>query len=125
MKRIMIVLSITGILFSCNPSNTTEKQNVDTTASKTAEKDTNSTAKEENENFKEINSDEALIATALMAAPKESRAKCKVIGYNMEGKFVALKEGDNEFICLSDDPKQEGFNAACYHKNLLWQGEGN
>jgi hypothetical protein len=32
-----------------------------------------------------------------MAAPKESRSKCKVIGY-ITGEFVTLKEGDNEFI---------------------------
>lgn len=65
-----------------------------------------------------IDSDEALIATALMAAPEESRGGCKVIGYNMAGEFVTLKEGTNEFICLADDPKKDGFNAACYHKSL-------
>jgi hypothetical protein len=32
--------------------------------------------------LKNIDTDEALIATALMAAPKK-RSKCKVIGYNM------------------------------------------
>jgi len=65
-----------------------------------------------------INSDEALIATALMAAPAESREGSTVIGYNMAGEFVTLKEGTNEFICLADDPNKKGFNAACYHKNL-------
>lgn len=68
--------------------------------------------------LQEIASDEALIATALMAAPEASRAACKVIGYNMAGDFVTLKEGTNEFICLADDPKKEGFNAACYHQSL-------
>ena len=53
-----------------------------------------------------------------MAAPKESRSGCKVIGYNMAGEFVTLKEGDNEFICLADNPNQDGFSAACYHKDL-------
>jgi hypothetical protein len=63
-------------------------------------------------------SDEVLIATALMAAPAESRSACKVIGYNMTGEFVTLKEGDNEFIILADNPNQDGFSAACYHKDL-------
>jgi hypothetical protein len=53
-----------------------------------------------------------------MAAPEESRAACKVIGYNMAGEFVTLKEGDNQFIVLADNPKQAGFSAACYHKDL-------
>jgi len=53
-----------------------------------------------------------------MAAPKESRSGCKVIGYNMAGEFVTFKEGDNEFIVLVDNSKQDGFNAACYHKDL-------
>ena len=53
-----------------------------------------------------------------MAAPKESRAGCKVIGYNMAGEFVTLREGDNEFIVLADNPNSDGFNAACYHKDL-------
>lgn len=69
-------------------------------------------------NFVKIDSDEALVATALMAAPEASRAGCKVIGYNMKGEFVTFREGTNEFICLADNPNENGFNAACYHRNL-------
>ena len=69
-----------------------------------------------NKQLKAIDTDEALIATALMAAPEESRSRCKVIGYNMAGEFVTMRDGDNEFIVLADNPKQDGFNAACYHK---------
>lgn len=65
-----------------------------------------------------IDSDEALLATALMAAPEASRADCKVIGFNMAGEFVTFREGTNEFICLANDPKKEGFSAACYHTSL-------
>jgi hypothetical protein len=53
-----------------------------------------------------------------MAVPKKSRSRCKVIGYNLAGEFVTLREGDNEFIVLADNPKQDGFSAACYHKDL-------
>ncbi|HSM64226.1 MAG TPA: hypothetical protein VK833_09845, partial [Gillisia sp.] len=34
------------------------------------------------------------------------------------GEFVTLREGDNQFIVLADNPKQDEFNAACYHKDL-------
>ncbi|PPK88500.1 hypothetical protein CLV84_1468 [Neolewinella xylanilytica] len=68
--------------------------------------------------YRQIDTDEALIETALLAAPEASRAGAKVIGYNTAGEFVTLREGSNEFICLADDPKKEGFNAACYHQDL-------
>jgi len=115
MKRIIIAIVFAGILSSCNTSdktkNTTEEASVKETV-------TNSTLKGVEKQLIAIDTDEALIATALMAAPKASRAGCKVIGYNMAGEFVTLREGDNEFIVLADNPKKPGFNAACYHKDL-------
>lgn len=68
--------------------------------------------------YQKINTDAALIATALMAAPENSRDNAKVIGFNMAGDFVTLREGDNEFVCLADNPNKEGFSVACYHKSL-------
>ena len=68
--------------------------------------------------IKPIDSDEALIATALMAAPEAGREGARVIGYNMAGEFTTFREGKNEFIVLVDDPRKDGFNAACYHKDL-------
>ncbi len=58
------------------------------------------------------------IASASLAAPKESRADVTVLGYNDKMELVTLKKGSNELICLADDPKKEGFNVACYHKDL-------
>ncbi|MEQ8908707.1 MAG: hypothetical protein RIC95_05915 [Vicingaceae bacterium] len=69
-------------------------------------------------NWAAIDTDEALVATALMAAPKESRDSCQVIGYNMAGEFVTFREGTNEFVVLTDNPQKKGFNAACYHQSL-------
>lgn len=77
-----------------------------------------STVTEKQVMYKAIDSDEALVATALMAAPAESREGCKVIGYNMAGEFVTFREGSNEFIVITDDPSKPGFNAACYHQDL-------
>lgn len=107
MQKNIVLLLIIGLLLGCTPSTETENE---TNAEVEAPKDEGS--------FVAIDSDEALVATALMAAPAESRAACTVIGYNMAGEFVTLKEGSNEFICLADNPNQEGFNAACYHKDL-------
>lgn len=114
MKRIIASIVFTGILISCNSSNKNNGQE-DTVITKTV---IDSTSTKQKVQLKAIDTDEALIATALLAAPEESRSRCKVIGYNMRGEFVTLKEGDNEFIVLADNPNQDGFNAACYHKDL-------
>ena len=111
MKRIITTLVFTGILMSCNSSDKTKNATQESPATETVT-ETSSTQ------LKAIDTDEALVATALMAAPEESRAGCKVIGYNMAGEFVTFKEGDNEFIVLVDNYDQVGFNAACYHKDL-------
>lgn len=116
MKRIITAFVLTGILVSCNSTDKTNNTNLESSESETEFIDILS--KEVKERFKIIDSDEALIATALMAAPKKSRMGCKVIGYNMAGEFVTLKEGNNEFICLADNPNLDGFSAACYHKDL-------
>lgn len=114
MKRIIIAFVFTGILISCNSSEKTNKQDQEITTEE-AVSDSTSIVKKK---LIAINTDEALIATALMAAPEESRSNCKVIGYNMAGEFVTLKEGDNNFIVLADNPNKDGFSAACYHKDL-------
>jgi hypothetical protein len=116
MKNIITAFVFTAILVSCNSGDKTKNTKLKSTESETELID--SIPKETKERFKVIDSDEALIATALMAAPKESRIGCKVIGYNMAGEFVTLKEGDNEFICLADNPNQDGFSSASYHKDL-------
>lgn len=120
MKKIMIALVISGMVFSCSPSDTTDTEitNSETTENEPETESVETETEETNTDFSAIDSDEALIATALMAAPKASREGCKVIGYNMAGEFVTLQEGNNEFICLADNPKKEGFSAACYHKDL-------
>lgn len=105
-----------ALLFACNDANKGEDQNPESTDE--SKKSNQTEAADSYEDYVAINSDEALIATALMAAPAASREDCTVIGYNMAGEFVTLREGSNEFICLADDPNRDGFNAACYHKEL-------
>jgi hypothetical protein len=107
MRVFIIAFLLSGLFVSCDSTEKTDPTAVDDVEDVL-----------ENTNLKDIDSDEALVATAIMAAPEASRANCTVIGYNMAGEFVTLKEGNNEFICLADDPKKEGFSAACYHKDL-------
>ncbi len=115
MKRIITAIVFTGILISCNSSDKTKNAIQESSATETV---TDSTSNDVKKQLNAIDTDKALIATALMAAPKESRSGCKVIGYNMAGEFVTLREGDNEFIVLVDNPNRDGFIAACYHKDL-------
>ncbi len=115
MKHIITAFVFTGILISCNSSDKTKDTIQESSATENV---IDSTSNDIKKQLNAIDTDEALIATALMAAPKESRSGCKVIGYNMAGEFVTLREGDNEFIVLADNPNKDGFNAACYHKDL-------
>jgi hypothetical protein len=65
-----------------------------------------------------IPSKEIQIASALSAAPEEDRLNATVKGYDQSGILITLQQGSNKLICLTDNPKQEGFNAACYHEGL-------
>jgi hypothetical protein len=58
------------------------------------------------------------IAAAVLAAPEDQRAGATVLGYDRNGKLVTLRPGSNNLICTADDPKQQGFGCACYHKDL-------
>ncbi len=58
------------------------------------------------------------IASAVLAAPKESRNDATVLGYNAKGEVVTLRKGSNDFVCLADDPSDKTFSVACYHKDL-------
>ncbi len=60
----------------------------------------------------------AQIAGAVQAAPEDRRAGAKVLGWDAAGKIVTLREGTNDQVCVADHPKVEGFNVACYHKEL-------
>jgi hypothetical protein len=61
---------------------------------------------------------EVQIKTALLAAPEESKDKAMVYGYSPKGDFIVLRKGENELVCLADDPNQPGLNVSCYHKSL-------
>ena len=58
------------------------------------------------------------IAAAVLAAPADRRGGAGVLGYDASGALVTLRETANDQICLADNPKESGFNVACYHKDL-------
>jgi len=58
------------------------------------------------------------IAVAVQAAPEDRREGAAVLGYDESGTLGTLRAGTNDLVCLGDDPKAEGVNVACYHKDL-------
>lgn len=58
------------------------------------------------------------IKGALLAAPADQRDGALVYGFDASGNLTTLRTGTNDLVCLADDPKQSGFNASCYHKDL-------
>ncbi len=66
----------------------------------------------------EIPSAEWQIKTAVLAAPKAQQDAATVLGHDSSGALTTLRPGTNNLICLADDPKQNGFNVSCYHKDL-------
>eukprot|EP01093_Parvamoeba_rugata_P005428 TRINITY_DN18096_c0_g1_i2.p2 TRINITY_DN18096_c0_g1~~TRINITY_DN18096_c0_g1_i2.p2 ORF type:complete len:114 (-),score=26.91 TRINITY_DN18096_c0_g1_i2:316-657(-) len=102
MKKLLSALIFGGLLISCNTSDKSKSASTENVEIE----DTKEVVSKIDKQLKPIETDEDLIATALMAAPAESRATSKIIGYNMAGEFVTLKEGDSEYIVLADDPKK-------------------
>ena len=58
------------------------------------------------------------IASAVLAAPEDRRARAGVQGYNAQGERVTLREGDNDLICRADNPKRERFSVRCRHRDV-------
>lgn len=58
------------------------------------------------------------LKTAVLAAPEGQREGAKVYGYDSNGNMVVLREGTNQYVCLADNPENEGFQTAAYHKDL-------
>ena len=67
---------------------------------------------------KNVPSADIQIKTAVLAAPQEKRDSCTIYGYSQDKKFILLRQGTNELICLADDPDKPGFSVACYVKDL-------
>lgn len=58
------------------------------------------------------------ISAAVSAAPENMQAGAMVLGYNADTTLATLREGTNNLICITDDPRDSEFHVACYHKDL-------
>lgn len=63
-------------------------------------------------------SNDEQIASAVAAAPEERRAEAAVLGWKADGSVVELRAGSNDLVCLADDPRDDRFSVACYHRDL-------
>ncbi len=66
----------------------------------------------------ETPSKEWQIKTALMAVPTDYKDGAKVYGYDSNGNFITLREGTNDYIAIADNPSDNRFSTAAYHKEL-------
>ncbi len=63
-------------------------------------------------------SDEDLIAATVAPLPPEYRGEAEVRSWSDNGELTVVREGSNAMICLSDQPGDDRFHVACYHKSL-------
>lgn len=62
-------------------------------------------------------SDDWLVASAVLALPEGLRAGAEVRAWQGDGSLREVRAGSNGMICLADRPG-DGFSAACYHDSL-------
>jgi hypothetical protein len=58
------------------------------------------------------------ISGAVSPLPESLRDGATVLGYTNYHHLVTLRQGNNEMICLADDPSQAMWHVACYHRDL-------
>ncbi|MFQ5702940.1 MAG: hypothetical protein ACE5HT_02850 [Gemmatimonadales bacterium] len=64
------------------------------------------------------NSTARIVAEAVSPLPKQLRDGATVMQFQEDGTLTQIREGTGQMICLSDDPRAQGFHPACYHKDL-------
>lgn len=58
------------------------------------------------------------IRLAVRAAPPGLGDSATVQGYDASGKFVTLRKGTNDLICMAPNPKAERFEVSCHQAGL-------
>lgn len=66
----------------------------------------------------EILPKEIQIKTAVLPAPDDKKDGAMVYGYNEDGEVVVLREGNNDLVCIADNPNNKGIQSSCYFKEL-------
>ncbi len=60
---------------------------------------------------------EETVQMATLPLPESQRHAATVIARDGE-TWVTVRDGEGDFICLTDDPADERFHVACYHHSL-------
>lgn len=69
--------------------------------------------------------DQDLADAAVLPLPTELRDGATVLRIAKTSELEVLRKGSNDMICLSDDPSDDRFHVACYHKSLdPWMARG-
>ncbi|MDQ5914311.1 MAG: hypothetical protein QG584_193 [Pseudomonadota bacterium] len=63
--------------------------------------------------------DKKMIASAMQAAPRKVGAGATIIAMNADGKMRTLREGNNGFTCMPDNPATPGPDPMCMDKAAL------
>ena len=111
MKIKYLFLLLFASLLSCNSTN---KKNIINEDKIEIEKEEVSINIPRNQKL----SHEDQIASAVLAAPLSARKEAMVYGYGESNELIVLREGNNDFICLADNPERDGFEVVSYHSSL-------
>jgi hypothetical protein len=68
-------------------------------------------------------SDDAIIASALKAAPPAVARNATVVAPTADGGMRVVRKGTGEFTCMADNPATPGPDPMCMDKNALAWGE--
>lgn len=68
-------------------------------------------------------SDQALIESAMHAAPHSVGSKAKIVAMQPDGSLRTLREGSNGFTCMPDSPTTPGPDPMCMDANA-WEWAG-
>ena len=63
--------------------------------------------------------DQALIASAMSAAPAAVGRKASIVVVGEDGRMRTLREGSNGFTCMPDNPATPGKDPMCMDRNAL------
>lgn len=61
--------------------------------------------------------DDQLIASAMMAAPKKVASNATIVAPDPKGGMRTLRKGTNGFTCMPDNPETPGPDPMCWDKN--------
>lgn len=68
---------------------------------------------------KKMPDDQAMIASAMTAAPAKVAKEATIVAMEKDGKMRTLRPGSNGFTCMPDNPATPGPDPMCMDKNAM------